>query len=183
MMISLTAVGLFCVGLVVVLVVSLRRLLRASEAPVTVEWAKSFSLSAYAPMERLLDEGDFEFLKSQPGYDRKIAKDLRSKRVRIFRAYLGMMSRDFSRLHSTLQSYLLSLEVDDPQVSAELVRQKWLFQRALVIAHVQLGLYSLGIGTVKCAPLMDAIRSMGNLAGDIPTLLGIPAVSESDGLV
>lgn len=183
MMISLTAVGLVALGLVIVLVLSLRRLLKASEAPVTVEWAKSFSLSAYAPMERLLDEGDFEFLKSQPGYSRKIARDLRAKRVRIFRAYLGMMARDFSRLHSTLQSYLLALAVDDPQISAELVRQKWLFQRALLLAYFQLQLYSLGLGTVQCAPLMNAIRSMGNLAGDVPTLLGIPAASESDSLV
>lgn len=183
MMISILVLGSVCLGLVIVFVVSLRRLLKVSEASVTVEWAKSFSLSAYAPMERLLDEGDFEFLKSQPGYNRKIAKDLRVKRVRIFRAYLGMMSRDFSRLHSTLQSYLLSLEVDDPQISAELVRQKWLFQRALVIAHLQLELYSLGIGTVKCAPLMDAIRSMGNLAGDVPELLGAPPTSYSHELM
>lgn len=183
MMISILVLGCVSLGLVIVFVVSLRRLLKVSEASVTVEWAKSFSLSAYAPMERLLDEGDFEFLKSQPGYNRKIAKDLRVKRVRIFRAYLGMMSRDFSRLHSTLQSYLLSLEVDDPQISAELVRQKWLFQRALVIAHLQLELYSLGIGTVKCAPLMHAIRSMGNLAGDVPELLGIPPVSHSHELM
>lgn len=183
MMISILALGLVSLGLMITFVVSLRRLLKPSEAPVTVEWAKSFSLSAYAPMERLLDEGDFEFLKSQPGYNHKIAKELRAKRVRIFRAYLGMMSRDFTRLHSTLQSYLLSLEVDDPQISAELVRQKWLFQRALLIAHIQLKLYSVGIGSVQCTALMNAIRSMGQLAGDVPTLLGIPVSAESEEFV
>lgn len=182
-MISMLAVGLICLGLVIAFVISLRRLLTPSEAPVTAEWAKSFSLSAYAPMERLLDEGDFEFLRTQPGYNHKIARELRAKRVRIFRAYLGMMARDFTRLHSTLQLYLLSLDVDDPQISAELVRQKWLFQRALLIAHLQLKLYSLGIGSVQCAPLMNAIRSMGQLAGDVPTLLGIPVSSESEEFV
>ncbi|MDZ7640198.1 MAG: hypothetical protein U5J83_18420 [Bryobacterales bacterium] len=131
--------------------------------------------SAYASMERLLDDGDFQFLKSQPGFNRKIARDLRAKRVRIFSAYLGMMSRDFARLHSTLQSYLISLEVDDPQVSAELMRQKWIFQRALVVAHLQLKLYSFGLGSVRCASLMNAMRTIGNLAGDVPELLGLTA--------
>lgn len=171
MMIALVVSGLGLLSLLILFVVALRRLFRASEAPVTVEWAKSFSLSAYAPMERLLDDSDFQFLKSQPGFSQKIAKDLRAKRVRIFHAYLGMMARDFYRLHSTLQAYLLSLDVDDPQIATELVRQKWNFQRALVMAHLQLKLYALGLGSVSAAPLLAAIGSMGQLAGDVPELL------------
>ena len=31
-------------------------------------WLDEFSLEDYAPMERLLDRGDFTFLASQPGY-------------------------------------------------------------------------------------------------------------------
>jgi hypothetical protein len=171
MMIALVVLGFGFLGLITLFVVALRRLFKASEVPVTVEWAKSFSLSAYAPMERLLDDGDFRFLKTQPGYNRKIANELRAKRVRIFQAYLGMMSRDFHRLHATLQSYLLSLDVDDPQISAELVRQKWNFHRALLIAHLQLKLYSLGLGTVSAAPLIAAMGTMGQLVGDVPELL------------
>lgn len=175
MMISLAVLGLGLLGLVTLLATALYRLLKASEVPVTAEWAKSFSLSAYAPMERLLDESDFQFLKSQPGYSRSIARELRAKRVRIFSAYLNMMSRDFHRLTSVLQSYLLALEVDDPQISSEILRQKWLFQRALVVAHVQLKLYSLGIGTVSCGSLLNAMRTLGQLVGDVPELLGATA--------
>jgi hypothetical protein len=86
-----------------------------------------------------------------------------------------MMSRDFHRLTSVLQSYLLALEVDDPQISSEILRQKWLFQRALIVAHVQLKLYSLGIGTVSCGSLLNAMRTLGQLVGDVPELLGATA--------
>ena len=176
MLISLIALGLGCLALLAVFGISLRRLIKSSEAPVTVEWARSFSLSAYAPMERLLDDGDFRFLKTQPGYNRKIEKDLRAKRVRIFSAYLGMMSRDFHRLHTLLGNYLVSVNVDDPEISAELIRQKWLFRRALVLAHLRLRLYALGVGSVSCDALLDAMRKMGQLAGDIPAMMEVPVV-------
>jgi len=34
----------------------------------TSEWLDNFSTANYAPMQRLFDEKDFEFLAGQPGY-------------------------------------------------------------------------------------------------------------------
>jgi hypothetical protein len=167
----LIALGLTGLGMVVALFTALYRLQKASVAPVTVEWAQSFSLSAYAPMERLLVDSDFEFLKTQPGYSRKIMRELRARRVRIYCAYLAMMSRDFHRLYTLLQQYLLSTRVDNPAISAELMRQKWLFSRELLVAHLRLRLYALGIGSVSCGNLMEAMHKMGALAGDLPAML------------
>jgi len=41
---------------------------RSDNQASTVEWFESFSLDSFAPMERLLDQSDFEFLAQQPGY-------------------------------------------------------------------------------------------------------------------
>lgn len=174
----LVALGLTGLGMVVALFTALYRLQKASVAPVTVEWAQSFSLSAYAPMERLLVDSDFEFLKTQQGYSRKIMRDLRSRRVRIYSAYLAMMARDFHRLYTLLQDYLLSVQVDDPEITATLVKQKWLFTRELLVAHVRLRLYAVGIGSVSCSKLMEAMHKMGALAGDLPTLMAAPATAQ-----
>lgn len=172
----LVALGLTGLGLTIALTHALYRLRKASIAPVTLEWAQSFSLAAYAPMERLLEDADFEFLKSQNGYSRRIVRDLRSRRVRIFSAYLSMMSRDFHRLYTLLEGYLLSAKVDDPEITATLVQQKWLFAKALLIAHVRLRLYAVGIGTVSHENLLGAIRKMAALAGDVPELLQVSSV-------
>jgi len=175
----LIALGLVGLGMVAALGFALYRLQKASAAPVTVEWAQSFSLSAYAPMERLLVDSDFEFLKTQQGYSRKIMRDLRSRRVRIYAAYLGMMARDFHRLYTLLQQYLVSVQVDDPEISATLVNQKWLFQRELVFAYARLYLYSVGIGSVSCQNLMEAMHKMGALAGDLPAMMEAPSFARN----
>ncbi len=177
MIYSLVALGLTGLGLIVALFTALYRLKKASDAPVTVEWAQSFSLSAYAPMERLLDDEDFRFIKSQQGANRKILRELRAKRVRIFSAYLAMMSRDFHRLYTLLQQYLVTAEIDDPDVAATLIRQRWIFYRSILVTQIRLRLYVIGIGSVSCEPLMDAMRKMGSLAGDVTELVQQPVVA------
>jgi hypothetical protein len=179
MMYWLIALGLTGLGSAIALSYALYRLRKASIAPVTMEWAQSFSVAAYAPMERLLEDADFDFLKTQQGYDRRILKDLRARRVRIFSAYLSMMSRDFHRLYTLLEGYLLSANVDDPEITATLVQQKWLFSKHLLIAHVRLRLYSMGIGTVSHSNLLGAIRKMAALAGDLPELMQAPNMSRA----
>lgn len=175
----LIALGLTGLGMVVALSTALYRLQKASVAPVTVEWAQSFSLSAYAPMERLLVDSDFEFLKTQQGYSRKIMRELRARRVRIYCAYLAMMSRDFHRLYTLLQQYVISARVEDPEISATLVKQRWLFTRELLVAHMRLRLYAVGIGSVSCGNLLEAMHMMGALAGDLPALMDAPGLARN----
>ncbi|MCW5965303.1 MAG: hypothetical protein KIT83_14810 [Bryobacterales bacterium] len=179
MIYSLVALGLTGLGLMTALFIALYRLTKASTAPVTVEWAQSFSLSAYAPMERLLEDADFEFIKTQQGANPKILRELRARRVRIFAAYLGMMSRDFHRLYTLLQEYLVSAGIDDPEIAQTLVQQRWLFFRSLLTAQVRLRLYAVGIGTVSCDNLLEAMRKMGALAGDLTELMQQPGVARS----
>ena len=56
------------------------------------EWLDTFSLESYAPMRRLLDQSDFEFLRKQPGYHPALEKHLHTARRAAFIDYLWMMT-------------------------------------------------------------------------------------------
>src|ERR1700726_3607672 len=71
---------------------------RLDPASNPVEWLDGFSLESYAPMRRLLDQSDLEFLKKQPGYHPDIVRTLRVERRRAFLDYLGLMIADFNQL-------------------------------------------------------------------------------------
>src|SRR5579883_2970682 len=75
--------------------------------PVTAEWIDELSIERYRPMMRLLDEGDLEFLRSQPGYTPKMLTRLRIQRCAIFRDYLNCLSSDFGRVCSAIKLVML----------------------------------------------------------------------------
>ena len=124
------------------------------------DWLRSFSLATYRPMARLLSEDDIRFLKSQPGYEPKMEKVLRSGRRRIFRTYLRSLGLDFNRLHLALRLVVLHSPEDRPDLAAALIKQKLLFFAGLVAVHVRLQLYGLGIGTVDVSHLLATLDTM-----------------------
>src|SRR5580704_8545641 len=65
--------------------------------PLTAEWIDELSMERYQPMLRLLDGGDLEFLRSQPGFNSQMVSNLRRQRCQIFRGYLRCLSGDFHR--------------------------------------------------------------------------------------
>ena len=136
---------------------------------VNPEWIKNFSVAAYRPMERLLSEADVEFLKSHPGYEPKMGKALRSDRIRVFRAYLVSLGRDFNRLHLALRLTVLHSPEDRQDLATALIKQKLLFFAGLIAIHVKLGLYTLGVGTVDVRGLIATLDTMSlQLRGLIP---------------
>ena len=56
------------------------------QLPVTAEWIDELSIERYRPMMRLLDSGDIEFLRAQPGFTPKMVTKLRAQRCQIFAA-------------------------------------------------------------------------------------------------
>src|SRR5690242_18336963 len=60
----------------------------------------TFSPEAYRPMMRLLQESDFRFLAAQPGFSPQLGRRFRAARRQIFRGYLRILRRDFSRAAS-----------------------------------------------------------------------------------
>ena len=114
----------------------------------------------YRPMERLLDEADVRFLASRPEFDPRTARRLRAERRRIFRAYLGHMQRDFTRVSAALQAVLLESGHDRPELARELFRLQITFSLSVRLAYVRLVLHALGIGTVDVSGLVGALDGM-----------------------
>ena len=138
--------------------VLLARLTKRSRVrPAPPEFIAQFSVDRYRPMERLLAEADYRFLASQPGYDPAIAKKLRARRRKAFRAYLAAMARDFERLYVTAKQIAVYSEHDRADFIVLLARQKVLFEFALMMAYGKLALHAAGLGTVNVGGLLEAL--------------------------
>jgi hypothetical protein len=124
------------------------------------EWLKSFSMSSYRPMERLLNQEDLVFLRAQRGFEPKIEKELRASRCRLFRMFLKDLGRDFNRLHYALRLMVLYAPSDCPELAKTLLVQKFSFFVALVTVRVRLELYALGFGPADVRGLISAVDGM-----------------------
>jgi hypothetical protein len=138
------------------------------------DWLKQFSVSSYRPMERLLDEDDIAFLKSQPGFEPGMDQDLRSQRRKVFRMYLRNLGRDFNRLHYALRLTVLHSPQDNPELAKTLIKQKVLFFVGFLAVRIKLEAYALGVGTVDVRGLvatLDTMRTELNsmLASPVPS--------------
>jgi len=80
------------------------------------DWFDNFSLEAYRPMQRLLNEDDYAFLEAQPGYRLSIGKQLRAERKKIFRIYLRQLIGDFNRLVRVAEFLLVHSHDDRPDL-------------------------------------------------------------------
>jgi hypothetical protein len=124
------------------------------------DWVRNFSVCSYAPMERLLDEADIAFLKSQPGYEPGMARGLCRSRRKILRMYLHNVAQDFNRLHLALRLAVLDSPHDRADLAGVLVKLKLVFYVNLAAVHVRLALHSLGIGTVDVRGLVSTLETM-----------------------
>lgn len=124
------------------------------------DWLKRFSVERYRPMERLLSEDDFRFLRTQAGYEPAVEKQLRKQRRLVFRSYLRSLGQDFNRLHLALRLVVLHSPQDRPDLAAALIRQRLLFFVGLGMAHCRLTLHTLGVGTVDVRGLVSTLDTM-----------------------
>ena len=163
----LTAAGLLvALGLVIRAVAFCRK-----DLPVTSEWIGDLSQERYRPMLRLLDAGDWEFLRSQPGFDRAMAVKLRRQRCRIFQGYLQRLQADFGRAVVALKVLILQSHEDRPDLSWALLRHQLMFGWGMVLAHLRLFLYRWGIGSVDVSGLLrifDAVQNELRSAVPLP---------------
>lgn len=133
------------------------------------DWARiqSFSPTLYQPLERLLLEEDYIFLRSQRGYQPVIETNLRRHRREIFGDYVDRLAADFRALHKIARVMVLNHQHDSPELVAALVRQSATFRYALLKVRVRLALHTAGIqpAALKPAdvrPLLDAARWMSD---------------------
>jgi hypothetical protein len=150
---------------VLVLVVAVAVLLRSLGSggqvlPVTAEWIDELSIERYRPMLRLLDSGDLEFLRSQPGYSPRMEANLRAQRCQVFRGYLRCLNTDFRRVCMALKLVMAQSQQDRPDLASVLVHHQIMFTSGMLAIQARLFLYRWGVCTVDVSNLVQIFDVM-----------------------
>jgi len=175
-LVTLAAMGAVAVVLLSVFAILFLRLASRFDPAAEPGWLESFSLERYAPMERLLDASDFEFLaKRSPGNPR-LAKNLLAERRGIFREYLSMLVRDFNELHLRAKDMLVGALEDRPEFAGELFRQQVRFYFSVCLIRLKVTLYPLGWTALDVPRLLGALE---RLRAELHTSLPVPASEAS----
>jgi len=149
-------------SLILILVVLLvRQIGSGSESlPVTTEWLDNLSDDRYRPMLRLLDEGDFQFLRAQKNYTPALERRLRAQRVEVFRGYLGTLESDFKRVCLGLKIMLVQSERDRSDLASALMHRQLTFACSMLHIQARLILFSWGLATVDATDLIHMFDGM-----------------------
>jgi len=155
-----TSVGV-CSALLLALYFVIRKIgFAGSDLPVTAEWIDELSIERYRPMARLLDAGDVEFVRSQPGFTPRMLETLRRQRRQIFRGYLRCLQGDFGRVCSAIKLVMLQSQHDRPDLATALIRHQFTFACGMLLVHCRLTLYGWGICSVDVARLVKSFDKM-----------------------
>ena len=128
--------------------------------PLTAEWIDELSVERYRPMMHLLDDGDAEFLRSQPGFTPAMAAKLRTERCQAFRGYLRCLRTDFQRVCAALKLLMLHSRDDRPDLAAVLVHQQLMFECGMFLVGFRLFLYRWGLCGVDVTDLVKIFDVM-----------------------
>jgi hypothetical protein len=131
-----------------------------SSLPLTAEWTDELSIERYRPMMRLLDGGDLEFLRSQPGFTPRMANKLRVQRCQIFRGYLRCLNGDFQRVCAAMKVLMLQSRHDRPDLAGVLVQHQVMFAWGMALVYSRLFLYRWGICGVDVTSLVKIFDLM-----------------------
>ena len=156
----LVAGFLTCLPVVAAIIWSGHRALSPKPLPVTLDWLEEVSPERYKPMLRLLHPQDLDFLRSQPGFTRKMESRFRRQRCEIFRSYLRQLDGDFQQVCTALKLVMVQSNADRPDLAATLLRQELWFKVGMLAVHFRLLLYGCGIGTVEVGGLLKLFDGM-----------------------
>jgi len=136
------------------------RMTRPPTVDFAPEWVAEFTPARYRPMERLLSEADFKFLSERTGIDAAAINRLKAERRRIFRSYLGLMNRDFTRLQTIGRLMVLYSPTDRSDLAEALIRQQLRFRLLWISMHARLVLHAADIGTLEMGSLLQPVRNL-----------------------
>jgi hypothetical protein len=119
-----------------------------------------FSPERYRAMERLLDEADTKFISSHSGCTRRLEKNFRKGRIRIFRAYLQLLSKDFHGLCKALRLHMIACKVDRSDLAAVVVKEQFHFAAGIVYVEFKLIAFASGWSGVDASRLIQSIDAM-----------------------
>src|SRR5579862_3724726 len=124
------------------------------------EWFDSFSLDNFSPMERLLDQSDFEFLSRQPGYRPEIGARLLKERKQLFLSYLQLLIGDFNQLLRIARLMIVHSAEDRADFAKVLWRQQVTFYFAVCALRVRVALYPLAWTSIDVSKLVGTLENM-----------------------
>ena len=127
-------------------------------------------------MMKLLDGGDIEFLRSQPGFTPEMASKLRVQRANMFRGYLRSLESDFSRVCGAMKLLMVHSSYDRPDLASAIMRNQLKFASGMMEVRFRLALYRWGLCNVDVASLIslfDGVR--GELRTLVPSAMGSAA--------
>ena len=145
---------LMVLALAAVVVLARKLAFTDTRLPLTAEWIDELSIERYRPMMHLLDDGDAELLRSQPGFTPGMAAKLRIERCQVFRGYLRCLRTDFQRVCAALKLLMLHSRDDRPDLAGVLVHQRLMFECGLVLVGFRLFLYRFGLCGVDVTDLV-----------------------------
>lgn len=148
----LTAIALAALGWIAWKV---RGTLRVEE--VDSGWWEDFTAEKYRPLEHLLDGAELDYLRMQPGCDRKLLRRFRAERAKICLGFLGEMKSDFQRLQAVGQALVIA-DRCSADFHEELFRHRVRFSLAWWRVRMGLLAWRLGLPEPDAAALVDALE-------------------------
>jgi len=119
-----------------------------------------FSAERYRAMDRLLDSADENFLGSHPGGTRRMTSRFRKTRISIFRAYLKLLSEDFSRICRAIKLHAIAAEADRSDLAVFMLKEQFRFAKNMLAVEFKLAIYGLGWKGVDVSALIASLNAM-----------------------
>jgi hypothetical protein len=107
-----------------------------------------------APMIRLFDERDIEFLRAMPGYTSRMETEFRRRRCRIFRGYLRSLRVDFLVAQTELETLRIEFPEDRRQLAMMAMSCRVRFNGAMIAAYRSLFQYRWNLGGAGLGPVV-----------------------------
>jgi hypothetical protein len=136
-----------------------RLISRCSEDLAIVESDDIFSPNRYRVVERLLGDADLETVKSLG--DRRLEKQFRKVRVKIFRGYMQHLSQDLNQICRVIKLLMITSDADRSELTGVILKQQFQFSLTMLGIEVELVLYRFGWSGVDITALtepLDALR-------------------------
>jgi hypothetical protein len=151
--------GIVALTIAVALAVVYRRVQTAGRVfEMAPEWWDGFSPDRYQLLERVLCREDFEYLRSLAGYSQRLEKELRRRRVEVFRGLVEELAQDFGRLQA-LGKMMIVAGAGGAELREALFAHHVRFTRALWSVRLSLIAYRLGMGEVDGRALTESLRA------------------------
>jgi hypothetical protein len=117
-----------------------------------------FSPNRYRVFERLLAEADLQTVKSTG--DKRLKKEFRKVRVKIFRGYMLQLSDDFNQICKAIKLLMASSDIDRSELSGVILKQQFQFSLGLMRIEVELVLFSLGYTGIDTTGLTESLEAL-----------------------